>query len=295
MEQPLPTVLAPGTAPPPAASDWSRVTSPDTAPATTFGVGYLVSRTFSTWGRNALLFALLGGLGNAPTAIAVYLVYQRMPSYTAASDFASLMDFYRELGAKTVVQVSVAMVCMSLVMAAVCQGAVQALRGEPVRLGAMLAAAVRRMPSVLGLYLLAGLAITGTICTLALPILFMVGWCAAVPAAVVERAGPIRALGRSWKLTRGFRWQVLAGFLVIFACLWAASALVQGVTMAAVLATSGARGFGFGPAMAIPAAIQQVFAGVASTVTAAAHAVAYHGLRTTKEGGDPVVLAKVFE
>ena len=53
---------------------------------------------------------------------------------------------------------------------------------------------------------IAGLAITiGVICVIVL-------WSVAVPAAIAERLGAFRALGRSAELTRGNRWRIFALF-----------------------------------------------------------------------------------
>jgi hypothetical protein len=43
----------------------------------------------------------------------------------------------------------------------------------------------------------------------------MVIWVACVPVIVVERAGPLDALGRSWDLVRGHGWTVFGCFLLL--------------------------------------------------------------------------------
>ncbi len=47
-------------------------------------------------------------------------------------------------------------------------------------------------------------------------ILLFVIWSVAIPACVAERLGPIAALGRSRRLTKGARWRVFAMWLVLF-------------------------------------------------------------------------------
>lgn len=49
---------------------------------------------------------------------------------------------------------------------------------------------------------------------------FMVMWNVAVPACVSEELGPIRSLGRSRKLTKGFRWRIALLVIITFALAW---------------------------------------------------------------------------
>ena len=295
MNEPLPTIPAPGPARKPPASVWSSVPSPGPAPTSSFSVGYLIGRSFKIWGRNVLLFALLGGLGNLPMAYVMYRFYSHFPTMADPSRAEEFLSSVAAMMGSFFLGWLVSLVAMSLMMAAVCDGAAQALRGEPVRSRPMLAAAIHRAPYVLAVMLLATLAAMATACTVVGPVLLMVGWCAAIPATVVERAGPIRALGRSWALSRAYRWQLFAGFAVLFVCLMMVSGILQGIATAAILVISGPSGLEPGPAMALPMAIYQVFAGMLGTLTTVGLAVAHHGLRAAKEGGDPVALAHVFE
>ncbi len=301
MEEPLPTVPAPGPGQPPGPPDWSRVQAPGPVKPSSFGVGTLLSRSFRIWGRHVLAFAVVGALGSLPIALMMYWLYSRMPTLMAM-DPARPQEFLAELtkniGA-TVLGWLVAMLAMALQMAAVCRGADQALHGERIRLGAMLGAAVHRGPYVLALFLLASLAWLATICTLVVPVLLVVAWCVSIPATVVEGVGPVQALGRSWGLTRGYRWHLFAGFVVLTLCVAGASMIIQSIWMAVQTAVSGPPlvmdPFEAMRAMALPIAIQQVVAGMLGTLTPVGMAVAHHALRSAKEGGDPVALAQVFE
>src|SRR5947209_3790525 len=48
-------------------------------------------------------------------------------------------------------------------------------------------------------------------------LLLTVTWCAAVPALMFERVGPLRALGRSWELVRDHWWTTFAALIVALA------------------------------------------------------------------------------
>ena len=299
MEAPLPTSPPPGPQRRPTASDWSRVQGPGPTRPSSFSVGALVGRSFRIWGRHALLFAVVGGLGNVPAAFAVYLLYSRMPVMTDPAHpeefFSQFQSMFSGMMRSFVLVWFLSLVVMSLVMAAVCQGASQALRNEPVRSGAMLSAAIHRAPYVVAVMILGMLAALATACTVVGPIFLMVCWCAAIPATVVERVGPIRAFGRSWQLSRGHRWQLFAGFAVLTLALAAAGGILQGISTASILAISGPESLQPGPALALPTAIYQVFAGMLGTITMVGLAVAHHGLRAAKEGGDPATLERIFE
>jgi hypothetical protein len=179
--------------------------------------------------------------------------------------------------------------------AAAVHATAQALRGERARIGPSLSAAFHRGPYVVGVMVLGWLAMVGTACTVVVPLLLMVAWCAALPAAVLEEVGPVRALARSWGLTRGHRWILTGGFLVLVLASMFAVLAVQSVAMGIAVWTGGQEALGPGRALGVAMAAYQVLAGMLGMVTIVGCGVAYHGLRTAKEGGDPRALAHVFE
>ena len=189
----------------------------------------------------------------------------------------------------------VTLLAWSVANAAAVHAAAQALRGEKVRPGAALVAAFHRGPYVLGVLVLAWLGMLATSCTLVLPFILMVGWCASLPATVLEGTGPLRALARSWDLTRGHRWRLLGGLLLVMLPVMFVALALQAVTMAVLGFTGGSAAFGPGRTLATSMAAYQVIAGALGTVTMVACTVAHHRLRTVKEGGDPVTLGRVFE
>jgi hypothetical protein len=68
--------------------------------------------------------------------------------------------------------------------------------------------------------LIGGLAVLGAIAVIVLTIWFTVMFRMAAQVVVLEREGPVRALGRSWRLVRGSFWRVLgitllAGLIVV--------------------------------------------------------------------------------
>jgi hypothetical protein len=180
------------------------------------------------------------------------------------------------------------------------------LDGKPARWGASLAEGARRLVHAVaaGLAVLLVLIIPFVIMALwvrargspmdAPPILFLgLAYCAflapstyvTVQAAVAEGAGPIRALGRSSSLTLGERWHVLAIVLVVHLLPYLTTLLLR-------------EGFVFdGTRFEAPSATFAIERGLGvlfAVLQAVTAAVAYHALRTGRQGG-PDALLQVFE
>ncbi len=295
MEEPLPTIPAGPT--PPARWD-SLPPEPGRAAPRSPRPGELAGATFRTWGRNALLLSLLGALASLPMAAVTYRMYLDTgffpdPALAAQDPFAANPVFahWRSFLAGWLVTLLV----WSAANAAAVHATAQALRGERVRRGAALAAAFHRGPYVVVIVLLSTAAALATACTVVVPFVLMVGWCAALPSAVLERTGPLRALARSWGLTRGHRWRLTAGLLLVLLPVGFAVVALQAAAMGIAFAAGGRDALGPGRTLAAAMSAYQVIAGALGMVSVVACTVAHHRLRTVKEGGDPDALASVFE
>ncbi len=291
MEEPLSTIPAPPAEDGPG-SGWSS------GPPSGFSVGQVLSRTFSTWWRGAVLFCALGAAASVPMAVVQYAIYSTMgmfpdPAQVAADPFGTnaLVVHWRVFLGGSLVSI----LLWGFMFAAVIHRSAQALQGGPVRLQPALVAAVHRGPYVIGVMLLGWVAMTATICTLVFPFVLMVGWCAAMPSTVLEGTGPVQALGRSWALTRGFRWPLLAAFVVISLAGAMGAMALYGVSVGIATALAGPAALGPGPILGGIMAGYQLLAGALGTLTMVGCAAAHHALRAIKEGGDPLVLGRVFE
>jgi hypothetical protein len=261
-------------------------------------VGYLVGTTFRTIGRNAPFIALLGALASLPMAVVSFRIYSEMglfpdPVAAGRNPFAANPVFahWRAYLAGSLVT----MLVWSAANAGAVHASGQALRGERVRAGPALAAALHRGPYVLAVVVLAWLAMIAAACTLVFPFILMVAWCASVPSTVLEGTGPIRALARSWALTRGHRWRLFASFLIVMLAVSFAAIALQSAAMGIAVAAGGHDALGPGRALATAMSVYQVIAGMLGMATIVACTVAYHGLRKMKEGGDPAALGRIFE
>jgi hypothetical protein len=297
MQEPLPTVPAPDPAGPPE-TDWSRVEAPGGTPRSGFGVGVIVARTFRTWWQELPAFALLGLASAVAAAWATYRMYGAFPELLvpdpSVPPWEPLARFYGRFGGV----LFLSLVLWSIQTGAIAHGAARRLRGARVGVGEMLGVGLQRSFAIFGVTLVSWFAITFTACTVAVPCLLAAGWAAAWGAVVVDRAGPIRALGRSWALTQGHRWKVLGALVIVLVAYLAVFTALQAAVTGGMVSWPGAAGGSSVEALqalALPMAILQLVGGLATTILPVTSAVIHHGLCLVKEGGDPVHLSQVFE
>jgi hypothetical protein len=258
-----------------------------------FSVGKFISAVFSTWLKNAGLVIPVALALAAPVAIAMYHFYSRAWFPSQLVPFFAAPGFAIGLG--------VALLLTPLESVAIARAGMRRLRREPVELGDMLATGTRYYFPSLGLTILVGLACAIPVCTvvgIVLALFLLTAWAASVPALFEERLGPVEALRRSWRLTRGFRWQVFAGFVVVFLVLLAAACVVQSVASVAVLgavAASGGNAARAGTSMGALQAMSALMQGLEGSILTTATAVAYHQLRIAAEGPATEQLTRVFE
>jgi hypothetical protein len=142
--------------------------------------------------------------------------------------------------------------------------------------------------------LIGGLAVLGAIAGIILTIWFTVMFRMAAQAVVLEREGPVRALGRSWRLVRGSFWRVfgitlLAGLIVVVT----AGVLQIPFGLLAALAGGGNSllpSTGGNVAGILISAVGGVVAGaVARPISAGVAVLLYVDLRMRREGLDLVL------
>ena len=142
--------------------------------------------------------------------------------------------------------------------------------------------------------LIGGLAVLGGVAAIVLTIWFTIMFRMAAQAVVLEREGPVRALGRSWRLVRGSFWRVfgitlLAGLIVVVT----AGVLQIPFSLIAALAGGGNSllpGTGGNVAGILITAVGGVMAGaVARPISAGVAVLLYVDLRMRREGLDLVL------
>jgi hypothetical protein len=237
-----------------------------------FSPGAVLRRSLALWGRNFATFAAVVIAVQSP-AIALSAVWE-MASGGSVEPTRALWLVSTLLG--------------FIATGAVTAGALRGVRGERARAGEMFQVGFRRIWMVLSVSVVAQVAVTLGLVLLVVPGLAVAaGLWVAVPAAVTERwEGTSDALTRSWELTKGRRWKVLAVALVAVV-IALGGALVVSFALDEIAASGASR-----PLMA---ALDQAATAIAFGFVAVCAAVSYHDLRVAREGPDFEQLAAVFE
>jgi hypothetical protein len=215
---------------------------------------------------------------------------------------ASTNDAAFDVNATTTTSDSGAVIAGSLV-SALLQGAAAALAvaacfrvissaylGEEAAAGPSLRYGLSRLLPLMVAYIVLSICVGFGLVLLFIPGIFLgVKWCVTFAAIVSERAGPFRAMGRSWELTRGHWWRTFGTLLVL--------TLISAVLWFIVIA-------GLGGAIATDENMSQVTYAVLSTaltvillavlypLVASIITVIYYDLRVRNEGFDLQLLAQ---
>jgi hypothetical protein len=162
--------------------------------------------------------------------------------------------------------------------------------GEEVRWTASLRYALRRLPAVVAVSILATVFVALGAVACLIPGIYLYGaFYVAIPVVLVEGVGPLRALGRSRELVRGRWWGTIGvatvGSILVFVVTAALTALFVGLAFANP-AKNTVTGF-------IVSTISTTLASALTTPAVAAFAIVlYIDLRVRKEGFDLLLLAR---
>ena len=242
---------------------------------TSFRIGGVVGRGFSVFIRNIGVFAVLAFVVFSPLVVAA--VFVPVPVETADGSTA-VWDLISGLGS----------FFLSLVLnAAVVSATFQNLRGQPATFSDSLAKGLGRILPVLGVAIVAGLAIAGASLLLLIPglILYTMFWIA-VPVAVVEHAGVRTSLRRSRTLTKGHRWSIFAIILILLAV-----NILFGVILGLVLVLADVTAASSIVYRLIDVGTTALVGALGAVMTT----VGYHDLRAVKEGVGVEEIAAVFD
>jgi hypothetical protein len=245
-----------------------------------FSIGRVVSQTFLVVTRNLGIFLIAAALVMVPV-IALNL-YVGTPNYFLAGRTQGFL-----IGALSAI---LPVVCTYLLQATLVQGTVAELNGERPNLGHALSTGFSLLLPVAAIAILAALGTTLGMILLVVPGMILgVGWCVAVPVKVVEHTSIKDSFGRSWNLTKGYRWKIFA-LLLIFAVIIILFAFL--VTMFSGLSLIGASTALHNTTYILLQWLQSVILGL---IMAVGGTVIYYELRAAKEGLGPQQLAEAFD
>lgn len=241
-----------------------------------FRIGDVLSRAFTLIGRQFPLYFVLYLLGALPNNVILLLVG---PAGRPQPGQPPNLGASLALLGGSVLALTLTILAQSMVLFI----AYNALRGQKVSVGAAFERALNRFFPMLGALICFGLAMMFGLLLLIIPgLMLAVRYYVSPIACLVEQRGPIDSLGRSAKLTDGYRWPILGLGLL--------------VALASSIFTIPAN-------LLLPALVGPVAATIVTmTVTAALASVnttiyvaVYDALRLAKEGGDGDHLARVFD
>lgn len=233
-----------------------------------FRVGQILNRTFAVLSRNLLPFCVVTAIAYLPNLLLLERqTINEAPGRVAAMAFAGIV---------------LSLVFSALSQAIVLFGAFEDMRGRPVDLIASLKVGLERFFAVIGVALLVGiLTVLAAILLLFPAFIVMSMLFVAMPVCIVERLGPVKSLGRSSALTKGYRWKVLGLWLVIMMVTAVGSGMLGGISYAT------------GPI--VGGLLKLIWGALAGAFNAIMVVVAYHDLRVVKEGVDTDRIASVFD
>jgi hypothetical protein len=243
----------------------AAMAQPDAQPSARFEIGRVVSRAFGALAHNAVTFLALVAAAAVPERLAYHFLpmdnLMMIPMLTGITGLSRMA-----------------------LLAAATRAALSDFRGEPVQFGRCLEAAVIGFLPVCAITLLGTLGIAAASLLLIVPgIILTLAWSVAVPVRMAEGKGIFAAFARSRALSKGYRWQILALWLMLLL-------LGSGIALA-MLPVWGM------PRIALTAFIMSnwLFTLLLAMLTAVGSASLYYELCLAKEGGMQSEMADAFD
>lgn len=254
--------------------------------------GNILSQTFRVWFSNFLVFNLLGALAAAPLIVYCYSVLSGPLSFSALRR----LDQVLIIGSLLISNPITGLVSYSTF---------KTLRGKPPSIGTAIGSGLTRILPILGTALLVALVVgvasgpliwlqieestTSALLTLVMlvpMVVVTVMLSLAVPIAAVEGSNPIAAIVRSAKLTKGSKGTIFGALFAIGVLEMIAQKVTEIVFGSNIRSLDDAK------------MLIWILVGlriVVMSLRGTAEAVAYHDIRTVREGVSTEDLASVFE
>jgi hypothetical protein len=236
-----------------------------------FRVGRVFTQTFSVLSRNLLPFCIVTVIAALPYYFLLGADGRPTSSMTAGRAGLAILWFV------------LAILLNALSQAVILYAAFEDMRGRPVNMMESLRIGFGRILPVLGTAIVVGvLTMLGGIALVIPAFIVMTMLFVAIPACVVERLGPVKSVGRSAALTKGYRWRVFG--------LWISFMIVLGIVQSVSVGIGSAIGGVF-----VARLILLLWNAIYIAFSATLVVVTYRDLRVAKEGVDTDQIAAVFD
>lgn len=251
-----------------------------------FGIGNLLSSTFSVIGHNFMNFVVLAAIAAMP-GLAFSWLTTGMNAFTRAQFVAPAGVSPLGYGFILMAGGLFSFVFSCILQAALIHGTVADLNGRRASFADSLTTGLKSFLPLAAIAILIGLGMGVGLILLVIPgFVLMTAWSVAIPVRVVEHKPVFDVFGRSWQLTSGYRWHIFALFIIVglaSLALQFSLAPLKGIT-----AASPGGSIVFVAAATIVSVLVSMFGATMAGVM-------YYELRATKEGIGPEALAAVFD
>ncbi|MEM1005886.1 MAG: hypothetical protein AAGK26_10905 [Pseudomonadota bacterium] len=194
-----------------------------------FGAGAVVADTFSVFFKKIHVVILLGFIPALFEVIVNSYALNQSAETLPGTDFVSSAFTFT-----TAIATLVTLVVSSVTTAMVIQLAYDAKLGRSVQIAAYFLAAVRNLPAIVVLSVVASILYMFGMLLLIIPGVWLFAvFSVLVPAIVIDGAG-FRALQRSAQLTKDYRWPIVGTLILVFFCIFLVM-IVFGFILAALL------------------------------------------------------------
>ena len=267
-------------------------------------VGELLDETFKLYRRHFnviagvaivvilpnLLLALLSGSYKANTFSYLQQVLQNLNDPTALQAIQNRQTQFTG-SPLYLASFPIALILLPITGGALFRATTSLAAGNVETVGSVLLGTVKRYFAIAGIGILTVLVVLGCIAIVTIPVVLwvLIRWAVAMPALFAEGVGPVKAIGRSWNLTRDNWWRTLGILLLV------------SIMVSLIQAALGALFTGI--AAVIPGLSDDIRAGLVTTVSTLISALVgalspiaitllYLDLRVRKEGLDLDQLAR---
>jgi hypothetical protein len=236
-----------------------------------FGIGAVLSRTFEVFSRGFGQVFVLALVPLLPLLAITLLIVLGRPTAVFA------------VAAMSIGGGLVAGLLQIIAQATILYSSFELMQGRTFTIGKSFEVGLRRFLPILGVSVLAVLAIGLGFLLFIVPVIILgCMFYVAIPVCVIERLGVLASLSRSGELTKGYRWQVFGLLLIVLV-----GSSLGGWVVGRVIGIIGSSLLS-----SLVAFLWQV---VATAFGAILAAVVYHDLRAVKEGVDVSKLVNVFD
>jgi hypothetical protein len=178
-----------------------------------FRVGRILSKSLEILTGNFPKYFLFGAVIAVPGLL--FELTAKPPSTVSPGVQTLPPGYFAAAIGGFLISIAIGIVVYGVCQSAMIYGAFQDIRGRPFQIGASIRRGLIRFLPVIGAVICAGILIVVGLALFIVPgVMLLTMFFVIVPVCVVEGLGPIKSLGRSFRLTEGHRWRILAIYLI---------------------------------------------------------------------------------